>query len=112
MLELEPEAEVGSWRLEPELDLDLEAGMGAGGGAGAEAVESSEIQPGGPKIRTLGPNGTFGHFPNFKRASGSLSDTGYQNLKMLCSPGRPSHTINVFTRGLPFKMHFKPTLGP
>ena len=82
MLELEPEAEVGSWRLEPELDLDLEAGMGAGVGAGAEAVESSEIQPGDPKIRTLGPNGTFGHFPNYKWASGSLFGTGYQNRKM------------------------------
>ena len=40
----------------------LGAGMGAGMGAGAEATESSGIPAGGPKIRTLGPNGTFEHF--------------------------------------------------
>ena len=60
-LELEWELE---WELELKWGVEVGAGMGAVVGVGVEATESSGIPAGGPKIRTLGPNGTFEHFRN------------------------------------------------
>ena len=86
MLELEPEAEVGSWRLEPELDLDLEAGMGAGIGAGAEAVESSENQPGALKSALWAQTALLGIFLITNGPLGAFLAPGIKTRKMfVCS---------------------------
>ena len=97
--------------VELELDLELEMELEAGVGVGAETMESSEIPPGGPKIRIIFvPNASF--WLSLKGNHLPAVDFGatFQDRKILYSLPATGHTINTLTAGLPSKMHFKRTL--